>query len=445
MHSNTMEIPNNIEAEKAILGKIIENPEELVKVVSILSPSTFYLSSHQEIYQVIFNIFNSKGKIDEITIGEALKSVGKLDNIGGYVYLAELSSNAPVSGNIKYWAEIIKEDFVLRELISLSSIISKKARDPKQGVTKLLIESETKIRELAAIKSTDMRLLGDVVTDCYKEIEHLSTVDNEKIGIRLGLEDIDNLIGGLMPGDFMVIGARPGMGKSALVLNMIVNVALAYNEPCLLFSREMQKTKLAKRALSSHGLINQFFLKTGKTKRQDDWDNLLKSTTELQNAKVYLDDKTKQIDEMIYKSHSLNAQCENGLKLICFDYLQKIIGAGQKVREQEISDISAKMKDLAMDLNVPVIALAQLNRGLETRGNKRPQLSDLRESGAIEQDADIIGFLYRDDYYNRDNSKKQGIAEIDFVKVRDGSVGLVELYFDGKYTRFSTIPKYGIT
>jgi replicative DNA helicase len=442
MNNSVLTIPHDFEAEQATIGRIIERPEELIKIISILSPNSFHAENHRHIFRAMLELFEKKQQIDEITLGDQLKEFGKLEDVGGYSYLAELVECSPVSGNIQYWAEIIKDDAMLRDLITITSDISRKARDPQQSVVSLLIDAETKIREIASRRSTDVQLLGDVLVECFYEMETLSETDNENIGIRLGFEDIDKLIGGLMPGDFMVIGARPGMGKSALLMNMINYVALTYGEPCLLYSREMQKTKLAKRALSSEGRISQYFLKTAKGGTEEDWDRLARTADRLQKAAVYLDDKTKQIDEMIYKCHALHAQHENGLKLITFDYLQKIIGAGQKIREQEISDISAKMKDLAMDLNVPVIALAQLNRDLEKRSDKRPQLSDLRESGAIEQDADVIGFIYRDEYYNPDDTKFPGIAEVDFPKVRDGATGMVQLRFEGKYTKFSSITKY---
>lgn len=436
---NELSTPHNIEAERAILGRIITDPKDLIKVISILAPNTFFKESHRFIYSSILTLFNSKIDIDEIAIGDELKAIGKLEEIGGYGYLAELSSCSPSSGKIEYWAEIIKDELMLRDLISLASIISIKARDPKQGVIQLLAEAETKIKEIASRRQSNVKLLSDVLVDFFNDFEELSKNTSLEVGITLGFTDIDKLLCGLMPGDLMVIGARPGMGKSALALNMLINVALKYGEPCLIFSREMQKVKLAKRILSSEGRINQYFLKTAKSGTSEDWDKLARVTDKLQKTTVYLDDKTKQIDEMVYKCHALNSQHKNGLKLIVFDYIQKIHGLNQKVREQEIADISAKLKDLAMDLNIPVIGLAQLNRDLEKRNDKRPQLSDLRESGSIEADADIIGFIYRDEYYNPDTSAKPGIAEIDFPKVRDGATGMVELIFDGKHTRFSSI------
>jgi len=440
-NKSVLTIPHDFEAEQAVLGSIIYNNQIINDIADILSPNCFHEEGHRHIYRAMLELNETNQPIDEILLGDQLKIFGKIEDIGGYAYLAELVDCVPSSGNIVYYAKIIQEYSLLRDLISITSDIGRKCRDPKHSIASLLIEAENKIQEIAERRpQTETKVLKDVLVECFADIEEASNLE-EQPGLLTGFNDLDNLIGGLMPGDVMVIAARPGMGKSALALNIANHLCYHYKKTGYIFSREMQMKKLAKRSLMSEGNIGHFFLKSGKG-TQEDWDRLGRTADKLSNSKLYLNDKTKQINEMIHLAKSYDRKL-GGIDFFIFDYLQKIIGNGQRNREQEIADISARIKDLAMDLDVPVIALAQLNRDLEKRSDKHPQLSDLRESGAIEQDADIILFIYRDEVYNQDSQRK-GFADIEAAKVRDGPTGMIELIWTGRYTKFSNVPKYGI-
>lgn len=440
MNDSILTIPHDFEAEQAILGSIIFNNNFINEVIGILSPNSFHSKHHQHIFRAILELSETNQPIDEISLGNQLKKYGKLEEIGNYGYLAELVVFVPPTINIPYWAKTVAENAMLRDLISIASDISRKARDPQQSINSLLIEAENKIQEIASNSiQKHTKKLGDVLQEVYKDLEKASKTPDKDIGLMSGFEELDDLTDGFMPGDLIIIAARPGHGKSTIALNIANYISHQYKKTVMLFSREMQMKKLAKRALMSDGKINYRFLKTGKGE-QEDWDKLSKSANKLSDCNIYLNDKTKQIDEIIFESKNQNKKL-GGVDLFIFDYLQKIVGCGQRIREQEISDISAKLKDLAMDLDVPVIALAQLSRALEKRPDKHPILSDLRESGAIEQDADIILFIYRDELYN-EKSDKKGMADIEAAKVRDGPTGMIELIFSGKYTKFENVPKF---
>ena len=442
--NQTLSIPHDFEAEQAILGSVISQNKLGYEVAEILVIESFFSEPHRYIFKAMLELITLAQPIDEIILGDQLKALGKLEEVGGYAYLAELVECAPSVGNIIYYAHIVKEHALLRDLISTTSEIARKSRDPKQNVNDLLIEAKNKIREIADRRGSErIKHIKDVLEDNHKKIESMANNESEP-ALMTGFDDLDKLTGGLYPGDLIIVAGRPGMGKSILALNILVNVCSSLKterKKGLLFSLEMQKSKLAKRALASSGSINSYFLKTGKTSRQEDWDNLTKYTGELSKTDIWFDDKTRKIDEIVFTSHSMHRK--HGLDLIAVDYLQKVDGT-KSFREQEVTEISGKLKNLAMDLNLPVLAMCQLNRALESRPDKRPILSDLRESGSIEQDADVILFIYRDDYYNPDTSRKAGAAEIIAAKVRDGPTGMSELKFVGKYTRFENIQKYGI-
>lgn len=438
MDLDNLTIPHDIEAEQAVLGAIIFDNKVLNDVADILTPISFHEESHRHVFRAMLKLAETNQPIDEILIGDQLKSFNKLEEIGGYAYLAEIVECVPSSGNTIYYSKIIKEHAILRDLISITSEIGRKARDPQQSVIGLLIEAETKIQEIASNSTgQDNTHIKEVLRENFQELEKLSGNKESIVGLNTGFLDLDKITCGLMRGDLIIIAARPGAGKTALALNIATYVAIKDKNPgaVQVFSREMQKTKLSKRMLASEGKVNSYFLKTGNDSDPECWDKLACATNTLSGAEIYLNERSKNIDEIVHSAKSLHKKV--GLKLVIVDYLQKVHG-NKPYREQEVSEISGKLKDLAKDLNIPVIVPTQLNRELEKRSDKRPILSDLRESGSIEQDADIIMFIYRDEMYN-ENSDKKGIAEIIIGKNRDGPTGMIELVFSGKYTKFSNL------
>lgn len=436
-------IPNDFEAEQAVLGSIIFDNETMNEVSSILIPSSFYAPAHQYIFRAMLELSDLKQPIDEVLLGDQLKSLNQLEEVGSYSYLAALQNCVPSSGNIVYYAKIIREHAQLRNLISVASDIARKSRDPEKDVNQLLIEAETKIREIAE-QNIDQGFvhIKDVLVENFNELEELSKGKEHVIGIKTGFIELDIMTSGLLPADLIIVAARPGMGKTAFALNISSYAATMDFKPgaVAVVSREMQNVKLSKRMLAAKGGINTHFLKTGKTKIDDDWDKLTDAVDKLSGANIFFNEKAKQIDSIINQIKSLNKRIKDGVKLVIIDYLQIVRETIGRNREQEISSISGKLKDLAKDLNIPVIALSQLNRSLESRTDKRPELSDLRESGSLEQDADIIMFIYRDDYYNPE-SQKRGIAEIIIKKHRDGPTGTIELVWQKQYTRFCNPPE----
>ena len=441
-------IPHDFDAEQAILGSIIEDNELLEKILNILKPEIFHSINHQYIFRAIVELNRTQIPVDEITLGDQLKSLNQLEEIGGYTYLAELVQCAPSSGNIVEWSIIIQEHAILRDLISITSDIGRKARDPEQNVNQLLIEAQEKILKISEIKSiNNMEHIKDVFLNSFKELEKRSvSKEDDVVGIPTGFVDLDKIINGLIAPDLIVIAARTSMGKTALALNIVEYIySRDEKRACVIFSREMSNTQIAMRMLSSSGKVEGRKLATGNNLTQEDWDRLAMATDSLITAPIYFDEKTITVNQIAHSLRTLNRKHKEGLGLVVVDYMQLLKGTKEN-REQEIAEISRGLKNLCKELNIPIIALSQLNRALEKRSDKRPELSDLRESGAIEQDADIILFIYRDEIYNKDSPHK-GIAEILIKKHRNGPTGLIKLQFMSKYTRFSNLSfqsEYGI-
>jgi len=434
-----LSVPQDIEAEQAVLGSIILDNEELNKVSSILEPKTFHEESHQHIFRAMLSLSEEKQPIDEILLGGQLRKSGKLDDICGYPYLAELAVCDTGSGNIVYHARIIHEHFLAREIISITNNIGRKSRDPKQNIADLLTEAQTQISEIA-IKSNkkSYRHIKDVLTENFKNIEEISESGDPISGLRTGFIPIDKMTSGLQPAGLIVIAARPSMGKTSLAVNIGLYAANTQPEKgaVLIFSLETKDTLISSRMLSSDSQIDSKKFRSGNMD-QEDWDKLAMSAEKISSIPLYINDSSKiSPDEMVNISKQLNEENENGVSLVIVDYLQLAQGRGNPMlREQEIANITRTLKGLAKDLNIPVIALSQLNRSLESRSDKRPVLSDLRESGAIEQDADVIMMIYRDEVYNEESEFK-GIAEIIFRKHKDGACGPVRLGFVPEYTKF---------
>jgi replicative DNA helicase len=446
--SEVLTIPHDFEAEQAVLGSIIFDNKIVHKIFSILKPNSFHAEQHQQIFSAMIELTRTKQPIDEIILGDQLKSINKLDDIGGYSYLAELVESVPSSGNIVYYARIIQEHALIRDLISTTTDIGRKSRDPQQNISDLLREADAKIREIASARSgAEVVHIKDVLLQNFNEVEELSKSDREFVGVSTGFSKLDRITCGMLPADYIILAARPSMGKTALALNIAKHAALVDPIPggVYISTLETKNRKLAKRMLANVGNISSYFLKTGKVPKSqpDAWDRLAKATDTLSAADIYFNDRSKNIDDICYSVESTHMRVKDGLKLFITDYIQIAEGMDRKSREREIAYISKRLNDLSNDLNLPVLALSQLNRLLESRSDKRPQTSDLRDSGSIEQDADIILFLYRDDVYKlKDNPQyvTTGIAELNVDKNRDGPTGMIELLFEGKYTRFVDKP-----
>lgn len=437
---NTLSIPHDIEAEQAVLGSIIEDNTLLNKLTGILEPESFFKPSHQHIFRVIIEIIAKQLPVDEVIIGDALKSNEELDESGGYAYLAELIECAPSVGNIVYYARIIQEHAILRKLIIVSADINRRARDPQENVSNLISEYHQEIIKLSNLGSFNngTKHIKDVIIDLFKDWEEKTDNPEKLPGISTGFEDLDNFTGGLIPPALWIIAARPKMGKTALAMNIVENVNINKDRSgaTLIFSLEMSEKQLANRLLTSNARVDNKKVKFGNIENED-WDRLTRATGLISGTQIYINRGARKINEIEAEARRLDSEFEDGVSLIVVDYLQLMKGTkNNQNREQEISEITRVLKGLAVELNVPVIALSQLNRKLEDRKDKRPVLSDLRESGAIEQDADIILFIYRDEIYDEE-SKDKGIAEIIIGGHREGPTGTIKMDFKGEFTKFT--------
>jgi len=433
--------PHSIEAEQSVLGGLLLDNGAIDRIADVISDSDFYNDAHRLIFQHI-NALGSHGKpADAITLSESLSSINKLDYVGGLPYIAALSQNTPSAVNIRTYAQIVRERAILRKLAAVGTDIADMAFSPMgRSAAQLLDEAEAKVFDIAEQGSrgqTGFQEIRPLLTKVVERIEELYNRDNasDVTGIATGYNDLDTKTSGLQPGDLIIVAGRPSMGKTSLALNMGENVALALGLPVAVFSMEMGATQLVMRMIGSVGKLDQHKIRTGRL-HNDDWERLSSALGRLNDAPIHIDE-TPALNalELRARARRLHRQT-GGLGLIVVDYLQLMQAVTQgENRATEISEVSRSLKALAKELAVPVVALSQLNRGLEQRPNKRPIMSDLRESGAIEQDADLILFIYRDEVYNPESSDK-GTAEIIIAKQRNGPIGMVRLTFLGEYTRF---------
>ncbi|WP_188207434.1 replicative DNA helicase [Alkalibacillus aidingensis] len=428
--------PHNIEAEQAVLGAVFLEPDAIVTASEILVPEDFYRVSHKRIFEVMMRL-NDKGEpIDLVTVTTALTDQEMLNDIGGVSYLTDIANSVPTAANIEYYARIVEEKSTLRQVISAATSIVTKTYEEGDEVTDLLDHAERSILDISQDKSSGkFRNIRDVLINVYDNIEQLHHHDEEVTGVPTGFKDLDHITSGFQKNDLIIIAARPSVGKTAFALNIAQNVAINSTENVALFSLEMGAEQLVSRMLCAEGNIDAQRLRTGNLE-EEDWGKLTMAMGSLSNAGIFIDDTPGvKVNEIRSKCRRLKQ--EQGLGMIMIDYLQLIQGSGssKENRQQEVSEISRSLKALARELEVPVIALSQLSRGVEQRQDKRPMMSDLRESGSIEQDADIVGFLYRDDYYEED-SEKENIIEIIIAKQRNGPVGTVELAFVKEYNKF---------
>lgn len=428
--------PHNHEAEQSVLGAIFLDPDALITASEILMAEDFYRTAHQKIFQTMLSL-NDRGKsIDVVMVTEELAAKKELEDVGGLAYLAELANAVPTAANIAQYAKIVEEKSLLRRLIRTATKIVEDGYTREDEVEALLSEAEKKMMEVASRKTaSDFKHVKDVLVQTYDNIEQLQFRDGDVTGIPTGFRDLDKITAGFQRNDLIIVAARPSVGKTAFALNVAQSVAVKARENVAIFSLEMGADQLVMRMLCAEGNIDAQVLRTG-TLEEEDWRKLTMAMGSLSNSGIYIDDTPGvRINEIRAKCRRL-AQ-EQGLGMILIDYLQLIQGSGKpgENRQQEVSEISRSLKGLARELKVPVIALSQLSRGVEQRQDKRPMMSDLRESGSIEQDADIVAFLYRDDYYDKESESKN-LIEIIIAKQRNGPTGTVTLAFKKEFNKF---------
>jgi replicative DNA helicase len=430
--------PQNIEAEEAVIGGILIDNEAAHKVMEFLTPEDFYRGGHQTLFEAIVNLYQKSEAIDLVTLTNHLQSIGSLDRCGGASYVSSLVDKVPSAANIGQYGKIVREKALLRRLLNGATSITEQCFGDVEDVEQVLDEAEKIVFDVAQRKiSQSFYAVKDIVKDSFKTIEQLYERKEAITGVPAGYPDLDKLTSGLQPSDLIIVAGRPSMGKTAFALNIVQHAALEYGKSCAVFSLEMSKEQLVNRLLCSEGKVNQTRLRGGFLS-ESDWPKLTRAAGALSEATIFIDD-TPALNVLEMRAKARRLQREKGLDLIVVDYLQLMRGIrGLESREREISEISRSLKALAKELQVPVVALSQLNRGVEARQDKRPQLADLRESGAIEQDADVIMFVYRDEMYNKE-SPDAGIAEIIIGKQRNGPTGAVRLAFIKDFTRFEAL------
>lgn len=429
--------PQSLEAEQAVLGTILLQADALNQVVEIIRADDFYRENHRVIFTAMLTLFDRREPHDLITVGTLLADQNKLESAGGAAYLASLTDVIPFTGTLVHHARLIRQKSVLRQLIRTSSELAARCYDAPHDIDALIDDAERTIFEIAHAKSGQaFQSIGQIVPGTFTRISEQAERGDSITGTATGYADLDRMTAGLQPADMVVLAARPSMGKTALAMNIVQNVAVIKKVPVAVFSLEMSAQALAMRMLCSVGKIDSQRLRTGRL-QDSDWPRLQRATAQLSEAPIYIDD-TSGMTALEMRAKSRRLKAEHDLGLIVVDYLQLMQGRGNSEnRVQEISEISRSLKAMAKELDVPVLALSQLNRSLEHREDRRPQLSDLRESGAIEQDADVILFIYRDEVYNKsETNKNRGIAEIIIGKQRNGPTGTVRLSFLGQYASF---------
>lgn len=433
--------PHNAEAEQTVLASALLDHTAVEKIINLLNVEDFYYEANKEIFESIRNVNMQNIPVDALTVTEELKKREKLDYVGGFKYLARLTENIITSKNVEAYCNIIKEKSTLRKLISASNEIIEKGYKENDEVQKIIELAETRIFAISQNRNINsFAEIKDVLLEVFNQLEERAMNKGSLTGITTGYEDLDRMTAGLQRSDLILLAARPSMGKTALALNIAIN-AVKTGVSVALFSLEMSKEQYVQRIISMESMVESGKLRSGNLD-DEDWNRLLSVMSVVSNYKIHVDDTASiTLFEMMSKCRRL--KIEKGLDLIIVDYLQLMSGGGKNNsnRQQEISDISRGLKAMARELNCPVVALSQLSRAPELRTDHRPIMSDLRESGAIEQDADVVMMLYRDEYYHKEESEKKGITEVIITKQRNGPVGTVELAWIGQYTKFGNIQK----
>ena len=427
--------PQNVEAEQAVLGAMMLEHNAVVAAMEKLRPGDFYREVHRTIFEAMEHLHHDNKEVDVITLPEELRRMKKLDDVGGLEYILSLPNLVATAANIEYHANIVAEKALARNIITTCTELTSEAYDGEKEPEDLLDDAERRILQISESKRRgDFAPVGVVVEETLDKITKLYENKAGITGLPTGFRDLDRLTSGLQPSDLILVAARPSMGKTAFTLNIAQNVGVKQHKTVAFFSLEMSQEQLVQRLLCQIAHIDSQKLRTGQLNSDDEWTKLTDACDKLYQAPIYIDDTPGiSVTEMRSKARRLKA--EHGLDLIIVDYLQLMQGRSSERRQQEISEISRSLKALARELKVPLIALSQLSRSVESRQDKRPMLSDLRESGALEQDADIVSFLYREDYYDKE-TENQHITEIILAKHRNGPVGSVKLYFKGEYTLF---------
>ncbi|ONI46168.1 replicative DNA helicase [Candidatus Epulonipiscium fishelsonii] len=434
--------PHNIEAEQSVLGSMIMDYDAIIIASESLNEADFYRPDHQKIYAAIIDLHASNKPVDLVTIQNKLKELGALEQAGGHSYLSELGMNVPTSAHIKQYAQIVKDKSNLRKIIKASQSIVNKGYEEQEPVNDILNFAEKQIFDISQSRKTnEFAHINQIIISSIKKLEEAHSSHGGVTGISTGFNDLDYKIAGMQPSDLILVAARPSMGKTAFALNIIQNAAMVHKKKVAVFSLEMAKDQLVSRMICSEAMVDSQKVRTGSLE-QSDWAKIATVIPSITAADIFIDD-TPGISVMEMRAKCRRLKMEKGLDLIMIDYLQLMSGHSKaESRQQEISAISRALKSLAREMNVPVIALSQLSRACETRSDHRPMLSDLRESGAIEQDADLVMFLYRDEYYNPETEKKR-VGEVIIAKQRNGPTGTVELVWLSEHTKFVPSDYFG--
>lgn len=433
--------PHDIEAEQAILGSMLTDKDAVISSIEVLKEEAFYREDNKAIFTAILNLYAKNEPIDIITVKAELVETGNFERVGGIEYLASLPDKVPTTANAQKYIKIVDEKFMLRNLVQSANQLIALGYDETEDIDKILDKAEKEIFDLTQKKNTTgYSSIKDVLVESFAELEKLYNQKGHITGVSTGFSDLDYKTSGFHGSELIILAARPAMGKSAFAINIATNAAVQNKIPVAIFNLEMSKEQIGNRILCSEAMVDSNKIKTGQIEDQD-WIKLASTLGILSDAPIYIDD-TAGISIMEIRAKCRKLKMEKNIGLIVIDYLQLIQGSGKRnsSRENEISEISRSLKILAKELDVPVIALSQLSRGAEKRDDKRPMLSDLRESGAIEQDADIVMFIYRDDYYN-ENSEEKNVAEIIMAKHRGGSTGTVKLAWMPSFTKFANLER----
>ncbi|MGF3214762.1 replicative DNA helicase [Facklamia sp. P12945] len=444
---NQMQAPQNIEAERSVLGGLLLDPKKLATVQTLLQEQDFYKVAHQQIFAAMERVFDRDNTLDHLMLKNQLDALDQLENVGGYEYIVELTGFTPTTANIENYARIVKEKSILRQLIHASSKISQVAYDEENAIEEIIDQSEKLILSIGeGSQSNRPQMMRQLIAEAFDNIVKLAEEKRDVVGLPTGYHELDKLTSGFQPDQLVIIAARPSVGKTAFALNIAQNVATKSKVPVVIFSLEMGALDMVYRMICAEGSIHASNLRTGQL-TDDEWKSFTVATDILREAPIYIDDSAGiRVSEIRAKCRRLKQENPD-LGLIVIDYLQLIDGNGRENRQQEVSEISRQLKKLSKELSVPVIALSQLSRGLEQRQNKRPILSDIRESGSIEQDADIVAFLYREDYHQQNGDTDEGhkddlpdnTVEVIIAKNRAGARDTVKLLFKKEYNKFSSL------
>lgn len=428
--------PHNREAEESVLGSVLLSVDAANLVMDKIDPGDFYVPAHQAIYEAVVGLYNQNQPIDAVTVADALRRTEELERVGGVGFLTQLLNNVPTASNVAYYAEIVEEHALRRRMMSAGSVINDLALQLDAEISNVLDQAEATVLQVAQKRiGSGLEPLGPLFTPTLEAIEEMEALDSELTGVSTGFRDLDKKLAGLQRANLIIIAARPSMGKSALTLNIAANIAMS-GGPVALFSLEMSREEMVQRLLCSVGRVDSMKLRTGKLGPL--WQKVVNAASRLYNAPIYVDDAANvTVTDIRAKCRRLKRT--QGLELVVIDYLQLMQGGNQENRQQQIAEISRSLKNLARELDVPIIAVSQLNRSLEARTDKRPQLGDLRESGAIEQDADVVMFIYRHEYYEPTDIESKGLAEVIVSKHRSGSTGKVNMTFLPEFTLFADL------